>query len=84
MSGSRSTGTSTRAFGTSTTRVQGAARSVAAGARRAGRSVVELMDALGIATFIDEDYEADDLIATVDRPTRANGEPRDRHDATRT
>ena len=32
---------------------------------------VEMMQALGIATFIDEDYEADDLIATVIDQTRA-------------
>jgi 5'-3' exonuclease len=31
---------------------------------------VEMMQALGIATFIDEDYEADDLIATVIDQTR--------------
>jgi DNA polymerase-1 len=32
---------------------------------------VEMMQALGIATFIDEQYEADDLIATVIDQTRA-------------
>lgn len=31
---------------------------------------VEMMEALGIATFIDEDFEADDLIATVIEQTR--------------
>lgn len=32
---------------------------------------VEMMDALGVATFIDEEFEADDLIATVIDQTRA-------------
>src|ERR1051326_2236308 len=36
-----------------------------------GDPCVEMMEALGVATFIDEQFEADDLIATVIDQTRA-------------